>query len=76
MSMDDVLGTYPSIHQVNTILPKNMLSFEKPLYSQHAEHFTEDLKNPLLLSYWKALNFKLYLSQEDLSLFYSHASCL
>lgn len=41
------------------------------MYSQNEYHFTEDLKNSILFSYLKALNFKLYLSQEDLSLFYS-----
>lgn len=66
---------------VNTYIPlylpgKNypfseILTIEKPTYSQNAYHFTEDLKNSTSFSYLKAPNSKLYLSQEDLSLFHS-----
>lgn len=55
--MGGVLGIYPSIHQVKIILSKNILSFERPMYSQNEYHFTEDLKNSILFSYLKALNF-------------------
>lgn len=48
-----------------------ILRFERPTNVQNAYHSTEDLKNSTFSSYLKAPNSKLYLSQEDLSLFYS-----
>lgn len=50
---------------------QNTLLFGRPMSSQNADHFTEDLKNATLFSYLKGPNAKLYLSQENLSLFYS-----
>lgn len=64
-----VVNTYIPLYSPGKNHPfSEILSTERPMYSQNAYHIAKDLKNFTSFSYLKAPNSKLYLSQEDLSL--------